>query len=298
MAEARDATTLRRGLDLLAALGSDAAALSGGLGVTQLAELTGEDKGQVSRTLKVLLNAAWIERDVESQAYRLGWHLYALAARAGDRRLVEEGATLLRGLVRDLGERAHLSVLQGREVLTVWTESPTVSVQATGWVGRTVPAWCTSSGRALLVDHDQEDLAELFAGIPFTSAGGRGPADVQELFHRVASVAASGYALADEEFEPGLVAVAAPVRAHHGRVVAAVNVSGPKFRLGQRLTEAVERTMMAAEQLTRLLGGGSSTRPADLQAPSGDSHRSCDQPGASGASGWSGGEGRVFGPIP
>ena len=42
------------------------------------------------------------------------------------------------------------------------------------------------------------------------------------------------------EFEPGLVGAAAPVRDFRGRIVAAINVSGPKFRLGDRLEPAGE----------------------------------------------------------
>ena len=40
------------------------------------------------------------------------------------------------------------------------------------------------------------------------------------------AAAERGYAIADEELEPGLAAVAAPVRRFDGRIVAALNVSG------------------------------------------------------------------------
>lgn len=251
----RDATTLRRGLSLLVALGSAEAVRSGGLGVMRLSEITGEDKSQVSRTLKILAVSGLVDRDPATQAYSLGWMVYGLAARAGDRRLLAEAPALLGRLVDELGERAHLSVLQGAQVLTVWTESPPVAVQAAGWVGRILPAWCTSSGRVLLADHDAARLAELFEGTDFASAGPGAPADVAELARRVAAAARADYAVADEESEPGLVAAAAPVRAYHGRVIAAINVSGPKFRLGVRLAEAGLRARQAAEQLSAVLGG-------------------------------------------
>jgi DNA-binding IclR family transcriptional regulator len=38
-------------------------------------------------------------------------------------------------------------------------------------------------------------------------------------------------------------------------VIAAINVSGPKFRLGARLAEAGLRARQAAEQLSAILGG-------------------------------------------
>ncbi|MGI8513248.1 MAG: IclR family transcriptional regulator domain-containing protein, partial [Solirubrobacteraceae bacterium] len=58
-----------------------------------------------------------------------------------------------------------------------------------------------------------------------------------------------GYAVVDGELEPGLAAVAAPVRRFDGRIVAAVNVSGPSFRFSPRLEAAGAEVARAAERL-------------------------------------------------
>ena len=72
---------------------------------------------------------------------------------------------------------------------------------------------------------------------------------------RVASSArARGYAVVDEELELGLVGAAAPVRGFDGRVVAAVNVSAPKFRLGRRLDAAGRAVREAAADVSARLG--------------------------------------------
>ena len=77
---------------------------------------------------------------------------------------------------------------------------------------------------------------------------------VEALSKRLAEGRARGYALVDEEFEPGLVAVGAPVRDFRGRIVAAVNVSAPKFRFGARLEQAGEEVRRVADDLSRALG--------------------------------------------
>lgn len=246
-------TSLRRGLQILAALGSDAAA-DGGLGVTQLAALTGHEKSQVSRTLAVLTEYGLAERSPGGPGYRLGWECFALAARAGQPRLIQDATGALEELVAQVGEAAHLSVLHGAQTLTLLTRSPTHAIVARGWVGRTVPAYCTSSGRALLLDHDRDALVELLGPGPFPAHGPNAPRDVAELERRVGRARQIGYAVADEESEPGLVAAAAPVRDFTGNVVAAINVSGPKFRLGERLHQAGELVRAAAEQISGNLG--------------------------------------------
>lgn len=248
-------SSLRRALALLDALASDEAVAEGGWGVNRLAAHEGRDQSQVSRTLRVFADAGFVERDAQSMAYRIGWHVFALAARAGDQRLLAAGEPILRRLVeKDLGERIHLSVLQGAQVLTVLTQSPPHAVQTVAWAGRLVPAHNTSSGRALLMDLERADVERLFRGVTFGGGGPNAPRDVEELYERILVARRSGYAVVDEEFEPGLVAAAAPVRDFRGSVIAALNVSAPKFRLDGRLPIAGEAIRAAADELSEQLG--------------------------------------------
>jgi DNA-binding IclR family transcriptional regulator len=244
------ATSLTRSLLVLQALGSDEA-LAGGLGVLRIAELVGQDKSQVSRTLKALAEQGLVDRDPETRAYRLGWGVFALAARAGDTRLLTAGEPIVRALAQSLGERVHLSVLRGQEVLTVLSWSASRALEASGWVGRTVPAYCTSAGYALLVD---ADVREVLADVELARLGPRTPRSLRGVAARVAVARERGFAIADEDFEPGLLAVAAPVRDFRGRVVAAINVSAPKFRLDTHVDEAGAAVARAADELSARLG--------------------------------------------
>jgi IclR family transcriptional regulator, KDG regulon repressor len=245
---------LRRELAILTVLGGEEAVEDGGLGVVRIADLIGREKSQVSRTLKTLAESGFVDRDRATLQYRLGWKFFALAARAGEQRLLNVAPALLERLVKNLGETAHLSVLQGTEVLTVLSKSPPHAVKADGWAGRTVPIYCTSSGRALLFDHDHEAIFGLLSGVEFRELRPGTVRNVEELYDRLVAARAKGYALVDEEFEFGLVGAAAPVRDFKGRLVAALNVSAPKFRLGERLEEAGNEVKRAADELSALLG--------------------------------------------
>jgi IclR family KDG regulon transcriptional repressor len=244
------ATGLRRGTEILIALGSDEALARDGLGVVRIAELVGHEKSQVSRALSALAASGFVDRDPDSRAYRLGWRLFALAARSGRPRLISYGSDVLRGLVTATGETAHLSVLQAGQVLTLISEAPRAGITANGWSGRTVPVICTSSGRALLFDHDLPALQALLEQSSFAGYGESAPRNATELYRRVLGSRRRGYATVDEEFEQGLVSVAAPVRDVVGRIIAAINVSGPKFRLGGRLPATGETVRDAAEALS------------------------------------------------
>ena len=64
-----------------------------------------------------------------------------------------------------------------------------------------------------------------------------------------------GWALDDEEFYEGVRCVAAAVRDHEGVVIAAVSLSGPKFRLDtEKIPELANRVTAAAAATSRDLG--------------------------------------------
>lgn len=251
---AEKATSLRRAVALLLALGSDEALAGGGMGVTALTALLGEEKSRVSRTLHTLQEYGLVERDADTLAYRVGWRIYALADRAGNAALLEAAPDKVSALVREFGESAHLSVLEGAQVLTIVSRPSRQAVATASWVGRHVPAHCTSSGRALLLDHGFDALERVFGSRPLPPAGPRAPRSVAELYARISDARANGYTSVLEESEAGLVAVAAPIRDHRGRIAAAVNISAPAFRFGHRLTAAGPRLVEVAEELSRSVG--------------------------------------------
>jgi DNA-binding IclR family transcriptional regulator len=246
-------TSLNRAIAILTTLGSPDATRGEGLGVAEIARLIGQDKSQVSRTLKTLAEAGFVIRDQESLRYRLGWRLFTLAASAADQQLLTLAPQVLRHLVAHVQEGAHLSVLEGREVLTLMSVNPGRAIQAAPWIGRAAPLHCTSAGRALLFDHSDAEVHALLDGAELPAAGPNAPRDVDEMLRRLARARQIGYVVVTEEFEQGHVAVAAPVRDFRRHVIAALNISAPKFRLGKSLTAAGQEIKAAADLLSRAL---------------------------------------------
>ncbi|TIC81920.1 IclR family transcriptional regulator [Nocardioides sp. GY 10127] len=244
-------TGMRRGLDVLLALGLPEAVERGGLGVMAICEITGREKSQVSRSLATLAEYGMVDRDPGTLAYRLGWRFFAMAQLAGDRRLLDDAPAVLDTLVADLGESAFLSVRQGDHAVTLVARRPGTGLQASAWVGQTFPLPHSSVGRVLLADADEDEVRAMFTQADL--AGGRGPHAVRgpdDLAARVLAARREGSCTVDGEFEEGLLSIAAPVRDTAGRTVAAVNVSGPRFRMVERLDEVVDRVRAAGRALS------------------------------------------------
>jgi DNA-binding IclR family transcriptional regulator len=254
-------SSVRRAIEVFLTLATDKALLNGGLGVQDITELLGREKSQVSRTLQTLAEYGLVDRHPDTRAYHLGWRTYALGLLAGQKRLLDAARPLLVRLVTATGERAHLSVLQSTNVLTVLSEAPPHALQAVDWVGRAVPAYCTSTARALMFDYGKVDVERLFQNTSLRPLGPNTVSSIDELWARLEVDRARGFAVADAEFEPGLVAVAAPVREAGGRIVAAINVSGPTFRLGPLLKGAGVEVVSAAAELAEVMGQPPAQRP-------------------------------------
>ena len=181
-------TNVGRRLEILTAVLRHEAEQGDGLGVVDVADAIGREKSQVSRGLRYLAAAELAQRDDDTLKFETGASLLRAASRGGDPALLQIAFAVLEELAATTGERAHLSVLCGREVLTVATVSPSSSVQAVGWVGRTTPAHCTASGEALLSDHDADALRALLGPGPLPAAGPAAPRTLDELVRRVSRV--------------------------------------------------------------------------------------------------------------
>ncbi|CAM3525643.1 IclR family transcriptional regulator [Kibdelosporangium persicum] len=248
-------TGLRRDIDLLEVLAGQEAQRRGGLGVLRVATLTGREKSQVSRALRALEDEGIVERDPDTLEYRLGWRLFSLVARSTHSRLVQAAEPVMHRLAHALEETCHLCVLRGQEVVTLLSISPGHEFRAHGWEGRGVPVHCTSAGRVLLMDATPDELHVRFPDGEFPQGEHHTPVrTIAELWTKISHAREAGFAYVDEEFEPGLVGTSAPIRDFRGRVVAALNVSAPKERLGETLIEAARETARATSAISELLG--------------------------------------------
>ncbi|AOY55508.1 IclR family transcriptional regulator [Candidatus Rhodoluna planktonica] len=266
---------LRRDLEVLEALSTPEALANQGLGVTRVSEMTGRDKGQISRTLATLAEAGFVQRERNGSKYQLGFQLYALASRTAEARLVQESGRFLRKVVNLTHETTHLVVLRGGNALTLKSEMSNHAFRGVGWEGVSVAALRTSSGRALISDWSNEELAEWYAehskdsliiqpviGSPL--ANGLPPASqsqtrskinsLEDLYREAEVIRNQGYATVDEEFELGLVGASAPIRDDSNRIIGAINVSAPKTRIGQHLDQVGEIVARIALEFSLYLG--------------------------------------------
>ncbi len=133
-------------------------------------------------------------------------------------------------------------------------------IGGTNWVGLSVPLHCSAIGKVLLAFG-----AATMPGEPYEARTARTITSFAALDADLAAVRDRGYAVTDEELEPGLVAVAAPVFAGGRTAIAAISVSAPAARLTADLVPGTAAKCTAtAVALSATLGGPAGAAGADL----------------------------------
>ncbi len=217
---------------------------------TELAAVSGLAKSTTSRLLMALERNGLVRRD-PSGRFRPGEVFVSYACRGGaEADLVSVAQPFLDQLGEQTGETVNLGVARGGGVEQVAQVDSRYLIGGTNWVGLSVPLHCAALGKVLLA----YGAAEL--------PPGRLEQRTERTITSRAALAADlelarrrGYAVTDEELEPGLIAVAAPVFRDGAMVVGALSVSAPSTRLGQdQIPAAAAHCVAAAGALSAVLG--------------------------------------------
>ncbi|MGH3345519.1 MAG: IclR family transcriptional regulator [Nocardioides sp.] len=228
----------------------------GEAGVTEIAAELDVHKSTAFRLVATLEQHRLVEQAGDRGKYRLGVGVLRLAGATTARLdLVQEARPVCRQLAADTGETVNIAVLSERSALYLDQVAGSSALQPHNWVGQHIPLHATSNGKVLLSGLDRPRLDAILGSLPtYTSHTITKKAALRGELDRVRE---QGYAVAVDELEVGLTAVAAPIRNSHGDVVASMSVSGPTFRLSADRVDGVSRQLVeAAEEVSHRLGWG------------------------------------------
>jgi DNA-binding IclR family transcriptional regulator len=144
-----------------------------------------------------------------------------------------------------VGETVNVAIHDGPEVISIDQVIGGAAITSIDWVGKRTPMHATAAGKVFLAFMAPARADEIMArGLKnYTPHTLVDPARLKEQLELVRK---RDYATTSEEHEIGLAAVAAPIRALDGRVVAAVTLSGPTFRVNDDTIPRLAEQLMAA----------------------------------------------------
>lgn len=211
----------------------------------------------VFRQVSTLAERQYLIQDPVRKSYQIGPRLLQLSSavvgQSDLRRIARPELEQLSAAVR---ETINLSALLEHDIYYLDKVETHRSIVCNTQVGTRAPAYATSCGKILLAYQSDAYLDSYFQWMaqkarPLTS---HTITDPQQLQKQLKKARRDGYAVDDGEIEVGLICFSAPIYDVDRRVIAAVSVSGPDYRMMEDqslMTGAVRRT---AENISRLLG--------------------------------------------
>jgi len=228
----------------------------GEAGVSEVAADIGVHKSTAFRLLAALEERELVEQTQDRGKYRLGFGILRLASAVpGQLDVTHQARPICERLAVQLGETVNIAVRRSHFVVNIDQARGPSAIAAHNWVGELTPVHATSSGKVLLAYMTPDERRDVLAASGLARLTSHTITSETELEAEVEAAARDGYASSIGELEEGLNAIAAPVRDHIGRVIAALSVSGPSYRLEPSRFEAVARmTVAAADRISRRLG--------------------------------------------
>lgn len=205
-----------------------------GYSVSRLADELSLERSKASRLTQELVDRGMLAKGHDG-TLRIA-ETYFTLAEALNHGFFPGSRSLMRSIAVRHGVAVRLSVLD--DVLVRMIRAESSSSQRAWPVNRVTPCWCTGSGRALLLDHDLDEISTLLEGYQMVGVGGPNAArNPQELAEANARDRSTGIVAAHEEFEHGLSEFAVPLRNAQGRISSALAVVGRSEDIAHRAEE-------------------------------------------------------------
>jgi IclR family KDG regulon transcriptional repressor len=227
-----------------------------GIGLAELAKRVGLHSSTTFHLVRTMVQLGYVSQPKDSKKYRIGRRLFTLAAAALDEvELVNIATPILEKLTTETGESSHFAIRSGDEIVVVAKTAGSGMFQLVDRSGAVRPAHATALGKVLLAALAPAELARDLASRELRSFTAKTIVEREPLERELEAVRRQGIAYDDGEFDPEVRCVAVPVRDFAGRVIGAIGISGPIWRLSlQALQDKSVRVREAAASLCAELG--------------------------------------------
>lgn|SRR5690625_1879244 len=212
-------TSLENALHLLKLFSMDEPELS----VTEVSEKLGVAKSTAHRLLSSLAQEGFVYKDSQSNLYSLGFSILRLVEIVNSQiHISSEAIPILNTLVEEIGENAHLAILDGFDVVILQTISGDYSSIDYIHLGRRLPSFCTSSGKAILAFNPDiaKDVAKIMK--PYTN---KTIVDPKLFFAELEKIRKQQYVISVREYKDDITSIGVPVFNEVGHVIASITIT-------------------------------------------------------------------------
>lgn len=224
------------------------------LRLTDVAEYLNVATSTAHRLLAMLQYRGFARQDPRTRVYRAGTALTGAALSILERFDVRAALRpFVESLSHQFAETAHLALLVGASVRFVDAVESPQATRVTSRLGNSMPAHCTSVGKAMLAYCSEDELRRLY---PDEELGGLTPNSIRTrsaLETELQHVRRRGYATSQEESENGICSVAVAYPPRQAPMRLALNVAAPIHRMNSELARLAAALKAAVAESAGLL---------------------------------------------
>lgn len=204
--------------------------------LSEVAERTGLSRAGARRILLTLQTLGYVQSD--GRHFKLTARILDLGfAYLSSMPIWDLAEPVMEELVEQVKESCSAAVLEGNDIVYVLRVPTHKIMRNTLGVGSRLPAYCTSLGRVLLADLDDDELLRRLQASPREARTRYTVTEPEALLTRIQQVRRQGWCLVNQELEEGLISLAAPIVNRAGRTIAAINISGQANRTNARAAQ-------------------------------------------------------------
>jgi IclR family transcriptional regulator, KDG regulon repressor len=227
-----------------------------GISLAELSKRVGLHNSTTFHLVKTMVQLGYVSQLADSRKYRIGRRMFTLAAGALDEiELVSVATPALEQLTGKTGEYSHFAIRSGDQIVVVAKIAGTGIFQMVDRTGAIRPGHATALGKVLLAALSPSQLERYLDSCELRRFTAKTIVEREAVLRELDEVRRKGLAFDDGEFDAEARCVAVPVRDFTGRVVGAIGISGPIWRLSlQALQDKSKYVSEAAVELSAQLG--------------------------------------------
>lgn len=244
--------TLSRAISILDCFTQDKSEL----GVREIARMVDLSSSATGRLLAAMKELGILSQNPETRVYSLGARVLTWAGTYNAHLDVRNHALpAIQELHDATRESISLYILDGSERLCIERLESPQTVRIITRVGRRLPLYAGSAGKAMLAFLSPHQQDEYFKTTEMTPLTPMTIIDPQALRLELEKVREVGYAVSYGEWIADAAGVAAPILGQNGEVVAALSISGPIQRFTEeKVQQYGEAAKRVAEQISESMG--------------------------------------------
>jgi IclR family acetate operon transcriptional repressor len=243
----RTIQSVERALDLLEIL----AEANGEMALNELAGKSGLNISTCHHLLATLIKRGFAGQTPRTRSYFLGPRITDLSeSRLKQFNLLDVAMPELRRLNDLTLESVHLAVMQGVSLITLAKLESKLPIRVgTDDALKTDAAHATATGKAILAWLPEAEIARVIAHRNLKRFTEKTISTISELIEDLRLVRRNGYALDNEELQPGVVCVGSAIRDHSGAVIGSISCSMPRMRADGDHMDVVRRSVIECTSL-------------------------------------------------